>query len=126
MTLNLEGSASVIDLQNKLKAAVANTPKGETIYGRGWIETHWPEKRFPNKHDLDEITTEHPVILERSDGHAFVVNSKALELANITKNTPAPFGGAINLGDNGEPRLIAPPKGAGVFFVILAILRLYY
>lgn len=103
MTLNLEGSASVIDLQNKLKDAVSNTPKGETIYGRGWIETHWPEKRFPNKYDLDAITAEHPVILERSDGHAFVVNSKALELANITKDTQAPFGGAINHGDNGEP-----------------------
>ena len=103
MTLNLEGSNSVSDLQNKLKGAVSTTPKGETIYGRGWIETHWPEKRFPNKHDLDEITTEHPVILERSDGHAVVVNSKALELSNITKETPAPFGGAINLGDNGEP-----------------------
>jgi len=104
MTLNLEGTASVKDLQTRLAEVVKNTPKGETIYGRGWIETHWPEKRFPNRYDLDEITTDHPVILERSDGHAVVVNSKALELANITARTKAPYGGAINKNGKSEPR----------------------
>ena len=104
MTLNLEGTKSIKDLQSRLKAAAADTPKGETIYGRGWIETHWPEKRFPNRYDLDKITTDHPVILERSDGHALVVNSKTLELANITANTKAPYGGAINKNGKSEPR----------------------
>jgi len=104
MTLNLEGTKSVTDLKSRLAKVVADTPKGETIYGRGWIETHWPEKRFPNRYDLDEITTNHPVILERSDGHAVVVNSKALELANITAQTKAPYGGAINRNGKAEPR----------------------
>ena len=44
-----------------------------------------------------------PVILERSDGHAYVVNSKTLQLANITKNTESPFGGSIKLDKNGKP-----------------------
>lgn len=104
MTLNLEGTKSVKELQSRLADVVATTPKGETIYGRGWIETHWPEKRFPNRYDLDEVSPDHPVILERSDGHAVVVNSQTLKLAKITANTKAPFGGAINKNGKAEPR----------------------
>ena len=102
MTLNLEGSKSVKDLQDKLAVVVAKTPKGETIYGRGWIETHWPEGRFPNRADIDAVTTDHPVILERADGHASVVNTLTLSRANITAETENPFGGAINRDADGE------------------------
>jgi len=102
MTLNLEGTASIKDLQARLAEVVANTPEGQTIYGRGWIETHWPEARFPNKSDLDAVTTSHPVILERADGHASVVNSLALSTARITDDTANPFGGAINRDASGE------------------------
>ncbi|MEP3655095.1 MAG: amidohydrolase [Litorimonas sp.] len=102
MTLNLEGTTSIKDLKSKLSAVAANTADGETIYGRGWIETHWPEGRFPNRSDLDAVTTSHPVILERSDGHAVVVNTRALTDANITAETESPFGGAINRDDSGE------------------------
>jgi len=104
MTLNLEGTKSVKDLQARLASVVKNTPKGETIYGRGWIETHWPEKRFPNRYDLDEVSPDNPVILERADGHAVVVNSQTLAAANITANTKAPYGGAINKNGKAEPR----------------------
>ena len=102
MTLNLEGLASIEDLKAKLAVAVEETPEGETIYGRGWIETHWPEERFPNRSDLDAVTTSHPVILERADGHASVVNTLALTRANITADTENPFGGAINRDASGE------------------------
>ena len=101
MTLNLEGTTSVEDLKTKLAAVAANTPKGETIFGRGWIETHWPEDRFPNREDLDTVTTDHPVILERADGHASVVNSLTLTKAKITNRTENPFGGAINRDKDG-------------------------
>ena len=102
MTLNLEGSTSIEDLKAKLAAVINTTPKGQTIYGRGWIETHWPEGRFPNKSDLDAVTTSHPVILERADGHASVVNSLTLSKSNITDSTTNPFGGAINRMPSGE------------------------
>jgi len=102
MTLNLEGTSSIKELQEKLAAVVRDTPKGQSIYGRGWIETHWPENRFPNRADLDAITTEHPVILERADGHASVVNSLTLTKANITNSTKNPFGGAINRDSSGN------------------------
>ena len=102
MTLNLEGTKSIEDLKAKLAAVAVETPKGDTIYGRGWIETHWPENRFPNKADLDAVTTDHVVILERADGHASVVNSLALTNAKITDKTKDPFGGAINRDADGS------------------------
>lgn len=103
MTLNLEGTKSVTELQERVKAEVDKTPAGQTVYGRGWIETHWPEKRFPNKQDLDALAPNNPVILSRSDGHAAVVNSAALNAAGITAETKAPFGGDILKGADGEP-----------------------
>lgn len=103
MTLNLEGTQSIKDLQKRLREAINNSDTNGTIYGRGWIETHWTENRFPNRFDLDAIISDTPVILERADGHAYVVNSKALALTNITRDTLSPFGGAINKDENGEP-----------------------
>lgn len=103
MMVNMTGALSVTEMQDRLKVAVAETPKGQTINGRGWIETHWPENRFPNRHDLDAITTDHIVILGRADGHASVVNTAALKAAGITRDTKAPFGGDILKDENGEP-----------------------
>ncbi len=114
MTLNLEGTISVKDLQSKLAKVVAETPEGQTIYGRGWIETHWPEKRFPTRQDLDAITTTHPVILERADGHASVVNSLALEMTSITDKTENPFGGSINRDANGAATGMLIDNAAGL------------
>ncbi len=103
MTLNLEGTASIEELKSRLAVAVKDSQPGETIYGRGWIETHWPEERFPNRQDLDAVAPDRAVILERADGHALVVNTAALEAADITPNTPDPFGGAINKDEAGQP-----------------------
>ncbi len=114
MTLNLEGTNSVTDLQSRLRDVVENTPDGQTIYGRGWIETHWPEDRFPTRQDLDAITTNHPVILERADGHASVVNSLALEMAKITAETENPFGGSINRDADGQATGMLIDNAAGL------------
>ncbi|WP_418153019.1 amidohydrolase [Litorimonas sp. RW-G-Af-16] len=103
MTLNLEGTKSIAELKERLAAAVTTTPDGETVFGRGWIETHWPEKRFPNREDLDEVAPNNPVILVCADGHAAVINSAAMKAAGITKKTQSPFGGAINKNAAGEP-----------------------
>ena len=65
----------------------------------GGLKPTGQRKRFPNRLDLDEISTDHPIILERADGHAVVVNSEALNLSGINMSTAAPFGGAINKFD---------------------------
>ena len=103
LTLNLQGISS---LELTLKAVEnylsLKKPK-DWIIGRGWIDKTWPEKRFPTRWDIDSFSPNNPVVLERADGHAVVVNSIVLELANIDSNTPDPQGGFIEKDSNGEP-----------------------
>lgn len=103
MTLNLEGTDTKDAFLAKVKERVDRTPAGEWVTGRGWIETFWKPAVFPSRQDLDAIAPNHPVILSRADGHAAVANSKALELAGVTRSTAAPAGGAINKDARGEP-----------------------
>ena len=103
MTLNLDQVKSVAELTAAVKAWDAANPGKEPLTGRGWIETHWPEKRFPTRADLDAVVADRPVVLERSDGHAVVLNSAALTLAGITKDTKDPSGGRIERDAAGEP-----------------------
>jgi hypothetical protein len=102
-TLNLEGTESITDLQDRVRDAAAELPEGSVLYGRGWIETHWPEDRFPNRQDLDAAAPDHAVVLTRADGHALVANSLALERAGITAESEAPEGGDILRDEAGEP-----------------------
>jgi hypothetical protein len=103
MTLNLDQVKSVAELTEAVKAWNAAHPGAEPLAGRGWIETHWPEKRFPTKADLDAVVPDRPVVLQRADGHAVVLNSAALKLAGITRDTQDPSGGRIERDAAGEP-----------------------
>lgn len=93
--LNLDGVKSLQEFLDRVQAEAARKSAGEWVTGRGWIEEDWPSKRFPTRHDLDSVAPEHPVFLNRADGHAAVVNSRTLEMAGITKETPDPQGGQI-------------------------------
>jgi len=104
MTLNLEGTSSLEDFLAKVKARVDQAKPGDWITGRGWIETHWNPPVFPTRADLDKVAPNNPVILGRADGHGAVVNSAALKIAGVDKNTPNPFGGEISKDKaSGEP-----------------------
>jgi predicted amidohydrolase YtcJ len=94
MQLDLVGVESIAALQERLRTYAAEHPTGP-IVGRGWIETHWPERRFPTRADLDAVVSDRPVVLGRIDGHATVVNSAALALAGIDDTTANPEGGSI-------------------------------
>lgn len=102
LTLNLDRTDSVEALVAAVKAYAAAHPDGP-IFGRGWIETHWPEKRFPNRADLDRAAPGRVIVLERADGHASVASSAALAAARVTKDTAAPAGGQILKGADGAP-----------------------
>ena len=95
LTLNLEGTNTLEDFLAKVKARGAQTPRDKWMTGRGWIETFWKPPRFPTRQDLDSVAADHPLFLTRADGHAAIVNSAALKIAKIDKNTPNPFGGEI-------------------------------
>src|SRR6266404_5802133 len=104
MTLNLEGITNLQDFLAKVRARVDQAKPGEWVTGRGWIETFWTPPVFPTRWDLDKVAPNNPVILGRSDGHGTVVNSAALKIAGITKDTPSPFGGEISRDkQSGEP-----------------------
>ena len=81
------------------------SPKpGTWVRGRGWNHDYFEdERRFPNRRDLDMISTEHPICLTRTCGHACVVNTMALRLAGITGNTPQVEGGLYEVDESGEP-----------------------
>ncbi|HEY4646367.1 MAG TPA: amidohydrolase family protein, partial [Steroidobacteraceae bacterium] len=104
LAFDLEGTTSVVDLQLRLKQRAAGTKPGEWITGRGWIESRWTPPAFPSRADLDAVVSDHPVLLGRADGHAVIVNSLALKLAGIDRDSANPSGGEI-LKDpgTGEP-----------------------
>jgi len=103
LTLNLQGISSLNETLEIVKNYLSTKKAGEWIVGRGWIDKVWPEKRFPTRWDLDVFSPENPVVLERADGHAVVVNSLALDLANIDSTTKDPQGGFIEKDEIGEP-----------------------
>jgi predicted amidohydrolase YtcJ len=78
-------------------------PELNWIKGRGWNQVLWPSKEFPTAKDLDEYIADKPVVLGRVDGHAVWLNSKAMALAGITRNTISPDGGEIVKDKAGEP-----------------------
>ncbi len=103
LAVPLTGVPSVEEMQKRLAAAVAQRKPGEWITGGGWDHTTWPEKKFPNRQQLDAVAPKNPVILTHISGHVAVANSLALKSAEIDKTTPNPPGGEIEHDALGEP-----------------------
>jgi hypothetical protein len=99
VTLNLEphhNVRSVSDIQTKIKDLSQNLPQGTWIRGRGYNEFYLAEKRHPNRWDLDQVTSTHPIKLTHRTGDAHVLNSLALEMVGISNETPDPADGLID------------------------------
>ena len=101
--LNLQGLDDLTSVVAKIKAYADNVKDGDWVLGRGWIEKKWPEKRFPNKADIDGFSANKPVVVSRAGEHSILVNSKAMEIAGINRDTPDPEGGSIIRDAMGEP-----------------------
>jgi predicted amidohydrolase YtcJ len=82
----LMGTTSFEDIVEKVKTYSKIAPL-EWIYGRGWDQNDWTVKTFPNKAVFDSLFPNRPVFLKRVDGHAALLNQKALDLAGININT---------------------------------------
>ena len=98
LRLDVTGTTSIADFQQRLRDYVAAHPEAKWILGFGWNQESWTEKRFPTTADLDAVVSDRPVVLERVDGHAVVANSAALKAAGVTAATQAPAGGEIHDG----------------------------
>ena len=92
--VDLVGTLSYDEIISKVQAFEQENPDMQFILGRGWDQNDWSVKNFPTKDKLDLLFPEKAVVLERVDGHAYLVNQKALDLAEINLKTPA-NGGAI-------------------------------
>jgi predicted amidohydrolase YtcJ len=102
LAVRLNGVKTVPELQKRLAEGVTQHKEGEWITGRGWDHTFWPDKKFPNRQQLDEVSSKNPVLLTHISGHVAVANSLALQLAGITKSSPNPSGGEIERDATGE------------------------
>jgi len=94
--IDLRGVESIKEIQRLLQMRVQETPKEMWIIGRGWDQERLKEKRYPTRWDLDKVTPNNPVILTRVCGHIGVANSRALEIAGISKETTMSIKGQID------------------------------
>jgi len=94
---------SIEDINKEIRKKYQLQGLGKWIEGWGFDEGKLTEKRTPNRYDLDDAAADVPVVLTRTCCHILSVNSAALKLAGIDKNTPNPPGGFIDRDENGEP-----------------------
>ena len=133
--VQLLGTKSVAEVQKAVADRVTRTEAGKWVTASmGWHESILEEGRMPTRHELDPVSPNNPVFIPRG-GHVVTVNSKALELAGITKDTPNPEGGIIVRDEKGEAtgmllqnaanlvRRVLPPPPANVPELLKAAMR---
>jgi len=100
----LQDGQTIADYQALIAKCVAAAPGDGAIYGVGWSDALFPPNGIPRKELLDAVTTTRPLIFESVGGHTYWLNSKALEVANITRATKDPQNGTIDRDPTtGEP-----------------------
>ena len=101
-SIDVKGTATVDDALRRVAARAAGTMPGAWLRGAGWDQHLWGGV-FPTRQLLDGVAPGHPVALTHTSGHCLWVNTPALRLAGVTRETAAPFGGTIDIGEDGEP-----------------------
>src|SRR5579872_2385716 len=97
LNVDLTGAPSLAAMLAKVKSFADASPSGRWLTGGNWDHTLWPNKQLPTRQDLDQVTGDHPTILNRIDGHIAIANTAALKAAGVTRATKPPQGGAIDL-----------------------------
>lgn len=119
-TLSLFGIPTLQETVQTIEDWAQTIPEGEWILGRGWIEREWTdEQRFLDKFDVDAFTANKPLYMPRADGVSALVNSRALELAGVTRDTPDPEGGRFERDLAGNPTGYVLANAMNVFRDIL-------
>jgi predicted amidohydrolase YtcJ len=103
LTVDLSGVRSLEEFRDRIRKRVETAGPTEWILGSGWDETLWQGKELPTRWDIDEVTSDHPVYLDRTDGHVAVANTLALKLARVTLASKDPEGGEIGRDISGQP-----------------------
>jgi predicted amidohydrolase YtcJ len=101
--LSLADTTSLSEVREQVRRTVQRATPGQWILGQGWNQNNWLQPRLPDRTDLDDLAPENPVILWRTDLHLAWVNSRALQAAGITADTPDPDMGVIDRDESGQP-----------------------
>ena len=101
--VNLVGAGTYDEVIARTRAFAENSSPGSWIYGRGWDQNDWPTAEFPHHRKLSEALPDHPVWLTRVDGHAALLNRRALDELAISADLEAPPGGRIVRDASGQP-----------------------
>ena len=102
-TITIPDVTNIEEAIQALKKFADETPEDAWIEGWCWDESKLAEHRALTRHDLDKVSTSRPVHVMRSDYHSSAVNTRALELAGVTKDTKDVLGGIIEKDEHGEP-----------------------
>ncbi|HEX7136963.1 MAG TPA: amidohydrolase [Vicinamibacterales bacterium] len=103
---------SIVD---KLRAKAKETPPGQWVEGYFFDDTKVKDKRELNVHDLDEVSKDHPVVVQHRGGHTSFYNTKALEMAGVKKDVKDPPGGTFDRDDLGDLNGRVTDRARGVF-----------
>jgi len=101
--VDLDNARSLDEVLGRLAARLAQDRSSDWLLGHGWNHNEWQTPVLPDRHSLDRLAPERPLLLSRKDGHIIWVNSRALALAGISHETPDPPGGQIDRDAAGEP-----------------------
>ena len=108
--VDLVGTKSYEEVLQRVQEFQEENPS-TFIRGRGWDQNDWEVKEFPTKKELDELFPDNPVALRRIDGHALLVNQKALDMAGIDRNTVVEGGEIIKKWGTPTGVLVDSPMG---------------
>ena len=135
-SVKLRDAKSEAEFRERIRQFAAKAPKGRWILGGDWDHESWSPPRLPTRQLIDEAAGDHPVFINRLDGHMSLANTLALQLAGVTRDTKDPPGGMIVRDASGEPtgvlkdaamaaveRVIPPPSPEEIADAIRAAMR---
>ena len=121
LNVNLVGVKSLEEFRQRIRARVDAAAPGDWIVGGGWDQTLWPVKQLPSRWDVDEVSGDHPVFVQRVDGHIGIANTRALQVASITIASKDPAGGEIDRDTSGQPTGILRETARDAVFAVIPL-----
>jgi predicted amidohydrolase YtcJ len=112
--VRLKDARSPAELALRIAEHAAKRPRGEWVLGGTWDDQAFEPPRLPTRQDVDALTPETPVFVDRYDGHMALANGVALRLAGITRDAESPPGGEIVRDAGGEPTGILKDAAMGL------------
>lgn len=112
--VDLRAAKDEADMARRLREHVARLPKGRWILGGYWDHEAWPSRALPTRQAIDAATPDHPVFVQRLDGHMALANSLAMRLAGIGGDVTSPEGGTVVRNGAGQPTGVFKDNAMGM------------